>query len=244
MFDFLRHITRPADEKRREQLNAYVDGALPPRQRADFEQELAGDEALRAEVAQLRAVRAQLRALPRRRVPRQFTLDPAVYGRPQREPLVRAYPALRLATAMTAFFFILTVALQLFTSSAGMPLAAGAVSQVESTRIVSEMAAEAETAELAAPFDAQPAAEVPAEVDVQMEEAAEEEAAEVFEEMETAAAEDEAAAAEADAAAPEPRVVETPAPLGTATAAAPQAGVAAAPPAEATSALTTATPTE
>lgn len=157
MLDFWRNWTKSAEEKRQEALNAYLDGSLLPRQQAAFEAELAQDEALRAELAQLRLVRERLRQLPRRSAPRNFTLDPALYGRPQHERLVQAYPVLRAATVLTAFFFVLAVALQSL-----MPggLLAPAAQLVEVTRVVTmteevamEAAAEApmeETAPLAA----------------------------------------------------------------------------------------------
>lgn len=127
--DWLRNLTKSAAEKRQEMLNAYVDGRLSPQQQAQFEQELARDERLRDDLVRLRLVQQQLRGLPPRRVPRNFTLDPALYGRPQREPLVQAYPALRLATALTAFFFVLALALQMVTMK-GMASTAAPIEQV------------------------------------------------------------------------------------------------------------------
>lgn len=127
--DWLRNLMKSVVEKRQETLNAYVDGRLSPQQQARFEQELARNERLRNDLARLRLVRQQLRGLPPRRVPRHFTLDPALYGRPQREPLVQAYPALRLATALTAFFFVLALALQMVTMG-GMASTAAPIEQV------------------------------------------------------------------------------------------------------------------
>lgn len=127
--DWLRNLTKSAAEKRQEMLNAYVDGRLSPQQQAQFERELARDERLRDDLVRLRLVQQQLRGLPPRRAPRNFTLDPALYGRPQREPLVQAYPALRLATALTAFFFVLALALQMVTMK-GMASTAAPIEQV------------------------------------------------------------------------------------------------------------------
>ncbi len=156
MLDFWRNWIKSAEEKRLEALNAYLDGSLTPRQQEAFEAELAQDEALRVELDQLRLVRENLRQLPRRRSPRNFTLDPAMYGRPQREPLVRAYPVLRMATVLTAFFFVLAIALQTFTPGG---LLAPEAQVAEVTRVVStsdevamEPAAEAPTAAEAAPM--------------------------------------------------------------------------------------------
>jgi hypothetical protein len=61
----------------------------------------------------------RMRQLPQRRVRRNFTLDPALYGRPQRETLVQVYPVLRTATALAAFLFIFVLAANLFLGGAG-----------------------------------------------------------------------------------------------------------------------------
>jgi hypothetical protein len=59
--------------------------------------------------------------LPRRPAPRNFTLDPALYGRPQKQPLLHLYPALRVATTLTAFFFILALFVDLLAPGAPAP---------------------------------------------------------------------------------------------------------------------------
>jgi len=82
-------------------------------------------------------VRQSLRQLPRRRVPRNFMLDPAVYGRPTREPLVQAYPVLRIATVLTAFFFVLAIALQTF-GGAGLAASRTAEVAMEAPRVVTD----------------------------------------------------------------------------------------------------------
>lgn len=116
MFHFWRNFKKSAKEQQQERLNAYLDNALPAAERPTFEQELAQDEALQAQLAQLRRLKIALGQLPPLPLPRMFTLDPAQYGRPQRFPAGRVYPILRLATAMTAFFFVLTLTLTLFSS--------------------------------------------------------------------------------------------------------------------------------
>ena len=73
-----------AEEKRQEALTAYLDGALTPAERKRFERLLASDRALRASLEEQRLIKASLRRLPRMRAPRNFTLDPARYGRPYR----------------------------------------------------------------------------------------------------------------------------------------------------------------
>lgn len=145
MLDFLRNLTKSAEEKKQEAVSAYLDGALTPAERQRFEQQLAQDPGLEAELEQQRRLQQTLRQLPSRPVPRSFTLDPARYGRPQPQPLVQLYPALRLATALTAVFLIAVVVLDLLTP-AGAPSfsglaepAADTVSMaVEVTRVVTE----------------------------------------------------------------------------------------------------------
>jgi anti-sigma factor RsiW len=64
------------------QLNAYLDGELSAAERAEIDARLAADERLQAEFESLRVTAALLGMTRRVRVPRNFTLDPAVYGRP------------------------------------------------------------------------------------------------------------------------------------------------------------------
>ncbi len=70
-----------------ELLSAYLDGELAPAERVALERRLAAEPALRAELEALRAVAARVRALPVLQAPRDFRLDPAIYGqRPVSEP--------------------------------------------------------------------------------------------------------------------------------------------------------------
>jgi anti-sigma factor RsiW len=114
MFDFMRDRGSTAKEKRLEVLGAYLDNALTAAERARLEEQLAGDADLREELERLRVFKLQLRALSRRRVPRSFALDPALYARPKARPLMQLYPVLRGATAMTAFLLVFTLALGMF----------------------------------------------------------------------------------------------------------------------------------
>lgn len=136
-------------------MTAYLDNALPPAERQRFEQQMAQDPALQAEVAQQQQTRALLRQLPPRQVPRNFILDPALYGRPARQPLVTYYPALRAATVLTAVLLFFVVGLNLFSGgSAMMAPADTAVSQLTSVT-TSEESADGlafESAPAAAPF--------------------------------------------------------------------------------------------
>lgn len=114
MFDFLRDRGSTSADKRREALSAYLDNALAAAERERLEGQLARDATLRDEMERMRLLKLQMRAMPRRRVPRSFALDPALYGRPQAQPARQLYPALRGATALAAFFLIFTLALGMF----------------------------------------------------------------------------------------------------------------------------------
>lgn len=113
MLDILRSLTRTAEEKRQEELNAYLDSELRGRAREQLEARLAADAELRAALAQLRAVKEGVAQLPRLRAPRNYTLDPAVYGRPAPARAASLYPTLRLATVLTAFLLVLAFGLEI-----------------------------------------------------------------------------------------------------------------------------------
>lgn len=125
MLDFLRERGTSVEEKRREALSAYLDNALTAAERERLERQLAGDKPLRDELERMRLLKLQMRAMPRRRVPRSFALDPALYGRPKAQPMMQLYPVLRGATALTAFLLIFTLALGAFQ---GQPLSGGETS--------------------------------------------------------------------------------------------------------------------
>lgn len=75
--------TRPTPEDL-EMLSAYLDGHLTPSEREALEARLAQDSDLRAELQGLHETVVLLQALPRLKAPRNFTLDPAVYGNQER----------------------------------------------------------------------------------------------------------------------------------------------------------------
>ena len=135
MFDFMRE--RGDGGRQQEAIDAYLDNALTPAERTRFEAQMAADSRLRAEVEQLRVLRLQLRAMPRRRVPRSFALNPAAYSRPKAQPLLQLYPALRGATALSAFMLIFVLALGLFRGQFG----AGAPEAAQVASVTNEEAA-------------------------------------------------------------------------------------------------------
>lgn len=180
MFGFLEDLRKSREDKRQDALTAYLDGALAPKERQRFERRLAEDEALRLDLEQQRLIKQSLGQLPRLRSPRNFTLDPAVYGRPQRQPLLQLYPALRTATVLVGVFFIIAVTAEIITttsSGTGMQPAPIAEQRIEGVSREVEAETVVESVEVQEEIVAE--AELPlAAEEAPMEEAAAESAAE------------------------------------------------------------------
>lgn len=143
MFEFWRDRGLSEQARQQEALSAYLDDALAPAEREKMEAQLAASNELRAQLQQMRVLRQEMRSMPRRRVPRNFTLDPALYGRPQRSSLANAYPILRTATALTAFLFVIALVANLTMGDllGGFQAAAPAVvTRVVTETVVLEMA--------------------------------------------------------------------------------------------------------
>lgn len=86
-----------------EALSAYLDGELRPAEAKRLAERLGREPNLQQALAELRAIRQNLRALPEVQPPRPLTLTPAMVGaRATRRP----YPALRLATALATVAFL------------------------------------------------------------------------------------------------------------------------------------------
>lgn len=79
-------------EQQRERLSAYLDGELPPEERAALERHLPGCPECRRELEDYRTLRAMLRAVPMPALPRSFTL-PATGAVPEPLPAQRNRPA-------------------------------------------------------------------------------------------------------------------------------------------------------
>ncbi len=105
-----------------ELLSAYLDGRLSPSDAARLEARLSSDMALKATLEDLRQTRGLLRRLPQRKAPRNFRLTAKMAG--VRPPAPRAYPVFRLATALAAFLFLGSVAVNSLTPFAARHLAA------------------------------------------------------------------------------------------------------------------------
>lgn len=93
-------------------LSAYLDGQLSPRERSQVEQRLRTQPDYREGLQTLRKNQAMLRSLPRRPVPRNFTLTPEMVAAPRRSFLPPMAPVLRFSSALATIFLVLTLALQ------------------------------------------------------------------------------------------------------------------------------------
>jgi hypothetical protein len=99
-----------------ERLSAYVDGELDARQTAQVEARLERDELLRGALAELRQTAQWLRSMPQVAPPRHFSLTPEMV---EKRPADRAYPFLKLASALVAAAFVFVVGIDAFRSTKG-----------------------------------------------------------------------------------------------------------------------------
>lgn len=95
-----------------ELLSAYLDNELSPSERARLESRLKSDSRLRATLQGHRLVKTHLGALPKLKLPRNFTLTPKMAGQPARQPS-RLIPALNWATTIAAILFATLIATDL-----------------------------------------------------------------------------------------------------------------------------------
>ncbi len=149
-----------------ERLSAYLDGELNARQTARVEARLEGDALFREALAELRQTTQWLRSMPQVTPPRRFSLTPEMV---ESRPADRAYPLLKLASAVAAAAFVFVVGIDAFRSTQGskaLPanLAQRSVAEAPAAadvEVAGEMAAEApmEAEEEAAAPLAEPAEE-------------------------------------------------------------------------------------
>jgi hypothetical protein len=123
-----------------ELLSAYLDGELTDLEKEQLEQRLARESTLRADLNDLRQTVALVRDLPRLKAPRNFTLDPAVYGRPvpwwQRLFTLRL--GLQLSGALGAVASVLLIILAVLLTQSGSENAsqsAGRLAASESAQV-------------------------------------------------------------------------------------------------------------
>lgn len=90
-----------------DRLSAYLDNQLLPAEKARLEARMEREPELKATLDDLRMTVRALRSLPTVKPPRNFTLTPEL-ARAMTAPQ-RAFPALRLATALAALAFVVVV---------------------------------------------------------------------------------------------------------------------------------------
>lgn len=103
------------DIRELENLSAYLDGQLDPKESTMLESRLKSDPELASALQDLRSARGILRKLPARKAPRNFTLTRQMVG--LNPPLPRSYPLIRFATVFASILFLLS-----FTATALSPL--------------------------------------------------------------------------------------------------------------------------
>lgn len=135
ILDWLRNLRKTKEERAREAITAYLDGQLSAAERAQLEKELAQNSHLQAELEAQRQVKASLSQLPRLKAPRNFTLDPAVYGQRRPSFAFQIYPKLRLASAAMTVLLVAVVAVEWTVSSNFEPAAAPMASQTDQAEV-------------------------------------------------------------------------------------------------------------
>ena len=92
-------------------LSAYLDDQVSSDERSQVERKLDSDDAFRQAMLSLQKTRLVIRSMPRRKVPRNFTLTPEMV--PARRTF-QLFPLLRLSSAFAAIAAVVLFAVQLF----------------------------------------------------------------------------------------------------------------------------------
>lgn len=111
-------------------LSAYLDGQLSDREMTQLRQRLDAQPELQRALDELQRTKMVLRSAPRRRVPRNFTLTPAMAPTPK--PWYRLAPTLSFASALAFLLLVLSFGFTLlpgFNNSTQIFAAAPAVNQ-------------------------------------------------------------------------------------------------------------------
>jgi len=104
-------MTPPRFPEDWEILSAYLDGQLSSRELEKVQKRLETQPDLQRALDELQRTRMVLRAAPRRRAPRNFTLSPDMV--PQRRPLFWLAPAFSVASALAVILLVATFAFSL-----------------------------------------------------------------------------------------------------------------------------------
>ena len=139
-----------------EQLSAYLDGQLSIAEKRRLEARLNEQPELRSALEELGQTRSLLRMAPRKRAPRNFTLNPSMVreSQPQRKSLLNMFPALSFASALATLALVFSFLFELSPGvSSRMTGASPAADQAnqESTTLMQEQPAEGASERSAAP---------------------------------------------------------------------------------------------
>jgi hypothetical protein len=122
-------------------LSAYMDDQLDGKEKSRLEARLNSDPALRQNLLSLEQTRVVLRSAPRRKVPRDFRLDPSTA--PSRS-LPVLFPVFSFASAVAALLFVILVVtdissgLRVHQFDAAEPLPAAALVEMEKEMMAAE----------------------------------------------------------------------------------------------------------
>lgn len=138
-----------------DQLSAYLDNQLSPKEKLALEARLLVEPELKATLRQLRLQARALRDLPKVKVPRNFTLtakQAEAIRPPRRSFFETLFPAFRLATSLSATAFVVLLTVSVLNVSMLAPAQTASVSQdAIATQMILESAKEAPLAAGAAP---------------------------------------------------------------------------------------------
>ena len=95
-------------ERQWEQLSAYLDGELSSKEKSSLDSQLKSSQELTESLETLRQTRQFLKNLPKRSVPRNFTLTPEMAGIKTRQPLF-LFPVFSAVSAIAALLFFITL---------------------------------------------------------------------------------------------------------------------------------------
>lgn len=94
-----------------ERLSAYLDGQVSEREREEIRLKLEAQPELQRALEELRRTKMVLHSAPRRRVPHNFTLTPAML--PQRKPWFRLVPVFSFASAVALILLVFSIGFSL-----------------------------------------------------------------------------------------------------------------------------------
>lgn len=123
-----------------EMLSAYLDRQLTPREIAQVEAQIKQDSEMRTILEELRRTKQMLRAMPRLRAPRNFTLSPRAAGI---HPKKHTYPAYGWVSALATLVLVLTMVGDFLLNRTGLP-AVGVTEVITVETLIVESAPAAE----------------------------------------------------------------------------------------------------